>query len=184
MNPEVAYNAFMYALANSLKDLPIVSLQTGETVAQLAAPLIDSDRLEILAYRCYNLQHDLTLILMSPVSRDLAPDCFIIDSEEELTGTDEVVRLQPILTANFTPLEKPVVTDMGRRLGTVENYTINMDTSRLQKLYVKQSILKSWRGASLIIDREQILDVTPKQFVVREASAEAPLMATGPIREP
>jgi len=83
------------------------------------------------------------------------------------------VRLKALKSDNFTLIRKTVVSDMGRKLGSVEDFTINIETNKVQKLYVKQSIMRSFFGSSLIIDRTQIVDVTPKQIVVREATLKA-----------
>ncbi len=177
------YNTPMYVLASKLESLPILSLQTGETVAAIQRPVIDTANLELPAYLCQAAHHDQPLLLMSRDIRQTAPDCIIIDSEEELTETNEVVRLGPLLEQDFIPLGKVVVTDLGRQLGHIEDYTINTETSRIQKLYIRQSILRSLLGSSLIVDRAQIIEVTPRQIIVRDTATKAPMLATKPTSE-
>ncbi len=177
------YNTFMYVLASQLTNRPLMSLQTGEAVAAIAGPILDPASLEVVGYLCHTPSQKKHLVLMVRDIRELARDCVIIDSADELTEADDIIRLKPLLEQNYSPIRQSVVTDLGRRLGGVEDYTINLESHRLQKLYVKQPIWRSWSGASLIIDRTQIIDVSPHQIVVREATAKAPLLAAEPLPE-
>lgn len=161
-----------------------MSLQTGETVAVLTNLLIEPGNLELVAFRCEAGRTDLRqpLLLVQDI-RQIALDCIVIDSEDELIDADDIVRLKNLLAENFTLQNKPVITDLGRRLGHVEDYTINLETSRLQKLYVKRPLWRSWLGASLIIDRSQIVDITPRHILVRDTTIKSPALAAEPVPE-
>jgi sporulation protein YlmC with PRC-barrel domain len=174
----MAYNERMYALASKLIPLPVLSLQTGATVATVKGLILDSASLEVVAFTCDvpgRVGPEITLMLRDV--RELALDCVIVDSEDELTELNDIVRLKALRAENFTLTRKLVVSDMGRRLGNIEDYTINIQTNKIQKLYVKQSVVRSFFGSSLIIDRTQIVDVTPKQIVVREATLKAGMLS-------
>lgn len=171
----------MYTFASQMKSLPIISLQTGGTVAWTKGLILDMGSFEIRAYRCDQEGSSSKLILLARDIRQLAADCVIIDSEDELTEAQDIVRLKDMVEESYDPLDKPVVSDAGRKLGNVEDYTINLETQRVQKLHVRQSIIKSWLGNNLIIDRTQIIDITPKQIIVRDATVKAPIMQTEPV---
>lgn len=173
----------MQALASQMQSLPVISLQTGEAVALTRSPVIDLATLEIKAYRCEGTRNKEDLVLMSRDIRQTAVDCLIVDSTEELVEPNDIIRLKEMLKANYNPLDKAVVSDTGRKLGHVEDYSINLDTNRVQKLHVRQSLLKAWLGTSLIIDRNQIIDITPKVITVRDATVKAPVMASEPVPE-
>lgn len=161
-----------------------MSLQSGETIATITDLIVDPGNLELVAFRCESSHTDLRqpLLLVRDI-RQTALDCVIIDSEEELCEAEDIIRLKKLLELDFTPFHKIVITDLGRHLGHVEDFTINLDTYRLQKLYVKRPLWRSWLGASLIIDRMQIIDVTTKHFVVRDATLKSPSLATEPVPE-
>lgn len=166
----------MYILASALQDLPVISLQTGENIAIAREPVVDPQTLSIMAMVCELTKRGAKKILMMRDARQVAQDCLIVNSEDELTEPEDVVRLQPLLTNRFNPISRGVVTDLGRKLGVIEDYTINLDTMELQKLYIRQSIFRSWLGGSLIIDRSQIVDVTGRQIVVRDTTVVAPIL--------
>jgi len=175
------YNGSMYELASQMESLPVISLQTGEVVGLAREPVFDIADLEIIAYRCESARGKQALILLARDIRQLASDCIIIDSEDELTEPGDLVRLGPQLEAGYSPLGKSVVSDTGRKLGHVEDYSLNLETGRVQKLHVRQSLLRAWLGSSLIIDRTQILDITPRLITVRDATIKAPVLAAEPI---
>lgn len=161
-----------------------MSLQSGETVATITDLIVDPSNLELVAFRCVSSRSDLSHpLLLARDIRQTALDCLIIDSEEELSEAEDIIRLKNLLELDFTPFHKIVVTDLGRHLGHVEDFTINLDTHRLQKLYVKRPLWRSWLGASLIIDRSQIIDVTTKHFVVRDATLKSSSLVSEPVPE-
>jgi sporulation protein YlmC with PRC-barrel domain len=166
-----------------MKSLPIISLQTGEAVGWTKQAVFDIAALEIQAFECQSAAGNRSVVLMTRDIRQLASDCVIIDSEDELADPKDIVRLRAILKANFNPLGKSVVSDSGRKLGSVEDFTINLETTRVQKLHVRQSLIQAWLGGSLIIDRTQIIDITPRQITVREATLKSPLIPEGPVPE-
>jgi sporulation protein YlmC with PRC-barrel domain len=168
----------MYAQASQLQSLPVISLQTGETVASTRQLILDISTLEILAFKCEGPRRKQPLVLLSRDVRQLAADCIIIDNEDELADPADIVRLGAMLAANYNPIDKTVISDTGRKLGRVEDYSVNLETSRVQKLNVRQSILRSWLGVNLVIDRTQIIDISPKSITVRDSTVKASIMQT------
>lgn len=184
VNPETSvYNRIMYAQASKLEGLPIISLQTGEAVSWVKRPIIAITSLEAVAFQCVSPRHKQPLILTARDIRQLAPDCLIINDEADLSEPEDLIRLKDILETNFNPLEKPVITESERKLGSVEDYSLNLGTALIQKLQVRQSLLRSWLGASLVIDRSQIVDVTREHLVVRDATIKSTLMHAKAVPE-
>lgn len=173
----------MYALQSALKGRPVISLQTGERIARLSTPVLDVTNFEIQAYACSHTHHGQRALLMIADIRQFAEDCVIIDDEDQLTAPEDLVRLAGSLRHNYSPIGKPVYSELGARLGTVEDYTINLQTSRIQRLHVRQALWKSWSGAGLDIDRTQIIDVTPERITVRDATIKEPVLAPDTLPE-
>jgi sporulation protein YlmC with PRC-barrel domain len=171
----------MYAPFSQLENLPIISLQTGETIGRIRKPVIDITNLEIVAYNCEN-NSKKPMVLMTRDIRQLAADCVIIDNEDEFSEQEDLVRLKDVLSTGYSPIDKTVVSDTGRKLGSVEDYNINLETSRIQKLTVRRSFLRSWSGPALTIDRTQIIDITPSRITVRDTTVKADVIPT-PVSE-
>jgi sporulation protein YlmC with PRC-barrel domain len=176
----------MYALASKLIGLPILSLQNAETITRVTDLVMAIESLEVIAVICEpHPQIGKHPVLLLRDVRQVAIDCLLVNTAEDLVEAEDIVRLAPLLERGFDPRGLRVVTDLKRRIGTVEDYTINLQTYHLQKIYVRQSLVHSWMGASLIIDRAQILEVSEREFVVRDATVKtshrASVLAPKPV---
>ncbi|MBW4061281.1 hypothetical protein HJC99_01775 [Candidatus Saccharibacteria bacterium] len=157
----------MFVLASHLTALPVISLQTGETIATVSSLVIDSGRLRLVGFQLDAGRSPRTLLVMTSV-RQLATDCIIVNDDDELSEPDDVVRFKPLLKEAYNPSGSHVQTESGHHLGTVEEYTINLDSEDIQKVYVKPPFLRAWYSSSLIIDRTQIIDVAPTRIIVSD----------------
>jgi hypothetical protein len=119
----------MYARISQLNNLPIISLQTAEAVGFTRSPILEPATLEIVAFNCGALNRSRhPLILMTADIRQLAPDCIVIDTEEELTEPGDVVRLQPLIKKSYSPIGKSVVTQARQRRGLQHQFGIEPST--------------------------------------------------------
>lgn len=166
-----------------ISGLPIVSLQAGDVIGWLKKPVIDPDRLEIIAFICESASPKRTCVMVGSDIRQLAGDCIIIDSQDELAEPGDIIRLEPFLENAYTPLNKAVVTESGDKLGLVEEFLVGLETVEIEKLSVRRSLLRTWLGSALIIDRDQIVDVTPKQIIVRDATVKPPVLTAESLPE-
>ncbi len=172
----------MYSLLSQLTGQPIISLQTGQAVALVNQPILEISTLEIVALLCQSSRARRLLLMPSDI-RQYAPDCLIIDDEDALTDPSDIVRFTANMSTHYSPIGQPVVTDSDHKLGIVSDYTINLDTNRVQKLHVYKSLFQAWFGSSLLIDRSQILDITPERITVRDATATGPLLSSDSLPE-
>lgn len=172
----------MQILLGQLANLPVISLQTGQPVAYLADPIINPVNLELMAFKLMARRNQMpTSVLLVRDIRQLSPDGALIDSEDELEDSNDIIRLKEVINGRFRLLGTMVLTESGTKLGRVENYTINADNSLVQKLHVKQSLLRHLMTSNLIIDRQQIVDVSPMAIVVRDADIKEPAMNAQPV---
>lgn len=169
-------NNHMFILAKQLSRLPVMSLQTGQPVAVITGLVVDMAKLEVMALKCKRGRDPERVILARDI-RQFASDCVIIDSDTDIEDPAEIVRLHEVWAAGFNPTGKMVVNESGLKLGLVEDYTINLDDSQIQKLYVHQSPWRSLLFNSLVVDRTQIIDISPTRFVVHDANVKQPLFS-------
>ena len=168
------YNSYMYILASSMSNLPILSLHTGQTIGVVDAPVINPDNLQIVALYCGSGPwRKRTSVIMTRDIREIAREGLVIDSLEDIEDASEIVRLGSIVEQNYNPIGMPVVTQTGDQLGKIEDYTVDVADYRIQKLYLKQSLLKNLLLNNIVVDRSQIVDVTPRAIIVRDATAAA-----------
>lgn len=118
--------------------------------------------------------------------RQVARDCILINSFEDIEDIGEIVRLERAAKENVTIIDKKVITEGGSKLGRVEDYSFEASSGELHKLYVQQSLMKNLLFNNLVIDQSQIVSHNASQIVVKEAviTSATPLRKTRPLRQP
>jgi sporulation protein YlmC with PRC-barrel domain len=170
----------MLQLSASFINKPIMSLRTGTPVARVTAPLINPNNLKIEGFFCEASFSRERLILLYQDIRDFLPQGFVVNDHDVLTEPDELIRLKDTIELNFEILGKPVETISKEKIGKVSDYATDTSSMFIQKLYVSQSILKSFTGGSLSVDRTQIHEITPRRVIINEILKPSRVAATAP----
>ncbi len=158
----------MLQLSSTLLNQSVLSLRTGGVVAEAIAPIINPNNLKVEGFYCDDRFDKNQLILLTQDIRDRVDRGFVINDHEVLVDPEELVRLQKVLKLEFSLIGKPVVTVNKHRLGKINDYAVDDVALYVQKIYVGQSILKSFTGGNLSIDRSQIVEITDRKIVVQE----------------
>ena len=164
----------MLQLSASLLNKSVLSLRTGSPIASVVGVIINPDNLKIEGFYCQDRFNKQRLVLLSQDIRDTLPQGYAVNDHDVLTEPEELVRLQKVMEINFTLLGKPVVTLSKDKLGKVNDYATETGSMFIQKIYVSQSILKSFTGGSLSIDRSQINEITPRRIIVNDLQSKVP----------
>lgn len=169
----------MLTLGQQLIGKKIMSLRVGGPIGVITDIIINPNNLRIEGWHATDLGTKKQAILLAQDIRDILPQGFVVDDYEALTHHDELVRLKKVLAYKFTIIGKTVVSDRKRKLGKVIDYAFDKDGFTVQKLHIGQSLIKSFTGGALMIDRSQIVEITDRKITVREATAEdtAPMPA-------
>ncbi len=151
-----------------------MSLRTGGRIARVLELIINPSNLKIEGFYCQDeFDKKKTVILLSQDIRDIIPEGLVVDDHDALTPPDELVRLKSVLEIGFKIIGKPVYTESKQRLGKISDVAIDIDTMLIQKLYVNQSMLKSFTGGGLSIDRSQIVGVSDTRIYVQDSHTRA-----------
>ena len=158
----------MLQLSSTLLNLNVMSLRTGGQIAVATEPIINPNNLKIEGFYCDDRFEKKQMVLLAQDIRDKVKQGFVVNDHEVLADPEELIRLQPVMKLQFVLKGKPVVTVTKQRLGKVNDYAVDDNSLYVQKLYVGQGLLKSFSGASLSIDRNQIVEVTGQKIVVED----------------
>ncbi len=169
----------MLTLGQPLLGKNILSLRIGGPIGIVNEPIINPNNLKVEGWHAVDTYKKTTVLLSQDV-RDILPQGFVVNDHEALTHPSELVRLKEILEHNFNLIGKPVYTTGNKRLGKVSDYSFEKNAFFVQKLYVSQSIIKSFSGGTLTIDRTQIVEITHKRITVEEATAADPVATPAP----
>ena len=167
----------MLKLSASLVNKPVLSLRTGAPVATAYAPLINPDNLKIEGLFCSDSFNNSSLILLYQDIREFSAKGYVINDHDVLSEPGELVRLKGVIDLNYELLGKQVVTTSKDKVGKISDYAVDIETMYIQKLYVAQSVLKSFTGGSLSIDRSQIHEVTDTRVIINDLAKRAPITA-------
>lgn len=159
----------MLRLSETLLNRPVLSLRTGSQIASTTAtPIINPDNLKIEGFYCFGTGDKNAKVLLYQDIRDIIPQGFVVDDYNVLSEPQELVRLQKLMQIGFNPLGKQVITVSKEKIGKISDYATEVETMYIQKIYVSQSILKSFTGGNLGIDRSQIHEITPRKIIVQD----------------
>jgi hypothetical protein len=149
---------------------PVMSLRTGAQIGVAETPVINPHNLKILGWWCST--PDGRQVLLAEELRDSVPEGLAVNDEDSLSDPSDLVRHKEILDISFELMDKPVRTKR-QKLGRVSDYSYN-DGMFIQKLYVARPLRKVFSSEdTLIIDREQIIEVTDKYIMVRDTEVKA-----------
>lgn len=158
----------MLLLGERLRNAPVMSLRVGIKVARTVAPVIDPRTLTIAAYEVDgpSLDSKPSFLLVADI-RELSDLGMIIDDSDELVGEGDVIKLQETREFNFNLIGMKVVDARGRRLGRVEDYTVDTDSFTIQQLSVRAGLIGSLSSTGHMVHRSQIIEINDQHIVVK-----------------
>lgn len=157
----------MMLLESTLKDAPVMGLQTGSEVARITEPVIDPATLSILAYgvQGHVLPDGQWLLRIADV-REMSDIGLIVDSADEFIQPQDVIKLNDIYKLKFHVTGKTVTDEKRRKLGKVIDFTIETGNFIIQQLTVRRPIFKSLNDTEILIHRSQIIEINDSTIVV------------------
>ncbi|MEI6755660.1 MAG: hypothetical protein WCK80_01435 [bacterium] len=158
----------MLQLSATLINKNILSLRTGEVIASVTAPIFNPNNLKVEGFYCQDKFSKKELILVYQDIRDIVPKGYVVNDFDVLVEAEDLVRLKDVLELNYQILGKTVQTTSKKKIGKVVDYATEMETMFVQKIYVGQSIIKSFNGGSLSIDRSQVNEITPSKIIIND----------------
>lgn len=169
------YNGTMLILASQIQDAPILSIRNGHPVAIAGKMLVNADKLEVAALFCKSpgWRGDNHVLLLRDI-REYSRSGIIIDSLEDIEDIGEIIRLGDLVERNYQVIGKPVVTESGTKLGKVEDYSVETIGNKIEKLYIKPSLLKNLMVNNLMVDRKHIIKAEDDKVTVSDASLTSP----------
>jgi sporulation protein YlmC with PRC-barrel domain len=160
----------MLMLSNTLHNRPIMSLRSGAQIGVAVQPIINPHNLKILGWWCSSNAQPGDLVLLSDDIRENMPTGLAINDETDLCAPSDLVRHKDILQIHFQLIDKTVKTKSSK-LGKVSDFSYD-DSMFVQKLYVEKPLVKVFSANdTLLIDRNQILEVTDDYILVDEADS-------------
>lgn len=168
----------MLQLSAMILNRPVLSLRTGTPIGTTTGAIINPNNLKIEGFYCQVPDKKQFMVLVDQDIRDVIPQGIVVNDADVLADPSDLVRLQKTMKLNFELIGKKVVTVDKERIGKVSDFAVETSSMFIKKIYVSQSILKSFTGGNLGVDRTQIVEITDKKVVIRELAQKVPARAT------
>ena len=164
----------MLLLGSRLIHTPIMSLQTGTRLAQTVRPIIDPSNLRIIAYEVDGpLLAEKPAFVRTADIREYGRLGMIINGNDDLTTLDEVIQIKKLYDLNFALLGLQVIDDQKRKLGKIDDYTLDTDSYVIQQLNVRRGLLRGITDTGLLINRSQIIEINNTSVIVKAPSVKS-----------
>lgn len=174
----------MLRFIKQFHNMDILSLQTGLKVGVLGDPIINPSNLRIVAFECTSRIDKKQLVVFIDDIRETGRRDIIVDSQDSMMPMDDLVRLKELREINFQLPGKKVATEKKSTLGKVSDYTVDDQSYFIMKIYVRPTLTKSFISSNMIIDRQQIIEVTDKAIIVKDGSISETEARTRTTMEP
>jgi len=144
----------------------------------LQRAIINPNNLKVEGFYCQDsAERHKQLVLLYQDIRDVIPQGVVVNDHDALTEPEELVRLKEVMRIDYELLGKLVITTDKQKIGKVNDYAVETTSMYIQKLYVSQSMFKSFTGGNLGIDRTQIVEVDDKKVTINELRQKVPARA-------
>jgi len=163
----------MLQLSASLLNKSVMSLRTGRPIAAITGAIINPDNLKIEGFYCEDNIDKKELVLLYQDIRELLPQGYVVNDHDVLVEPEELIRLKEVIELNYELVGKQVVTADKKKVGKVSDFATETETMFIQKIYVAQSVLKSFTGGSLSVDRTQVQEITPSRVIIDDLAEKA-----------
>ncbi len=155
---------------------PVLSLHVGGPVANTREAIIDPEDLRIVAYTLEGAiiknDPDVGDILDTQDVREISGSGLIVDSTDRFTTREDVVRLDKIMDLGFSLVGLKVVTQDGKKIGKVVDYTMDSGTFMVYQLIVQRPFMSSLLDPELTINRSQIIEIDDYKVTIKHDKAQ------------
>lgn len=164
----------MLVLGSRLDHTPVMSLQTGTRVAETTTPIVDPANLKIIAYEVEGpLLTERPSYLRTADVREMGSVGMIIDSSDELVAGDDNLKINELRDLNFHLIGMAVIDEDRRRLGKIEDYTLETNSFVIQQLHVRRGLVRSFTDTGMLVHRSQIVEINDRAIIVKSTKKSA-----------
>ncbi|MBP5647953.1 hypothetical protein J6X04_01530 [Candidatus Saccharibacteria bacterium] len=160
----------MLVINSRLLGTPVLSVQAGGPIANVASAVVDPNELKIIAFRLEGPlvnRGDANLLDVRSI-REYSNFGMVIDNIDELIADDDVIKIANVLELNFDLLGLKVKTKKGTKLGHITDFSVTSEDFIVQQIIVKRPIVKAIVDPELTISRKEIVEVNDYEVIVKD----------------
>lgn len=163
----------MHRLATEIIGATVFSVHTGNRIGEVTGLLVRHKdfKIELLVVKTPEIEK--SLYLLSSDIRAYDNNKIIIDSYQELSEADDLLRHQVLIKEDSKLFNSKVETHSGKYLGKVKDYSLDTNHFFINKIYITANWPLRLLHERLIVDRADIIEVNNKKIIVRDATIKA-----------
>jgi len=165
----------MLVIGSKMINNPILSLHVGDQIAATQRAIVDPEDLRVIAYTLTGpLLNDPEVgnILMTDDVRELGPNGLIIDSIDRLVNREDIIHLDEVMSLNFNLIGLRVVSEDGKKIGKIVDYTLDSQSFMVYQLIVQRPMFASFNDPQLTVNRSQIVEIDDFKVTIRHGEEE------------
>lgn len=163
------YNSIMLRFSHTLIGTSVMSLRDGTEIGRVSRLVVDPDSLKIIAFFLSGPSVNRNTDILDAISiREISRMGFIVDSEDELVGRNDVEKIKNALELNFELIGMRVKTQAGKNLGRISEFSVQDGDFLVMQLEVKRPFFKGLMDPELLISRGQIVETNHQWVVVKD----------------
>jgi len=156
--------------------MPVLSLHVGGMIATTNEAVIDPEDLRIIAYTLEGpiIKNDPEVgdILDINDVREVGNTGLIVDSADRFVTREDVIRFDKVMDLNFNLVGLKVVTQNGKKIGKIIDYTLDSSTFMIYQLIVQRPFMSSLIDPELTINRSQIVEIDDYKVTIKHDKAQ------------
>jgi sporulation protein YlmC with PRC-barrel domain len=156
----------MLYLSSRLRNLPLLSLRSGGRIGTVTGPIINPHNLHIDGFFCLLHNAHTEQIVLDIAVRDISARGIIINDHQDVSDSEDLVRLQPVIDIRYELVGKQVIASK-KRLGKIVDYAIDVESLFIQKFYAQPPVWQAINQHRLTFDRTTIIEITDKTVIVQ-----------------
>ena len=162
----------MLVIGSTMIGNSVLSLHIGGAIGTTKAAIIDPENLNIIAYTVDGpaIKNDPEVGNILDVNdvRELGPEGLIINSTDVLVKREDIIRVDEVMKLNFGLVGLKVVTQNGKKIGKVVDYTFDSNSFMVYQLIVQRPVgFASLNDPHLTINRSQIVEIDDFKITIK-----------------
>ncbi len=166
----------MLLIGSKMIGMPVLSLHVGGRIANTTMDIIDPEELRVIAYTVDGpaIKNDPEVgdILDTSDIREVSNSGLIIDSADRLVNREDVIKLDKIMGLSFSLIGLKVVTEDGKKIGHVSDYTLDASTFMVYQLIIRRPFMSSLIDPELTVNRSQIIEIDDYKVTIKHEKAQ------------
>ena len=159
----------MHKLASGLIGLDIFSVHIGRKIGKVSGMINNKKDLRIELLLISMVETGPLRYLSIVDVRSISGDNIIIDSEDKLSFTEDLLRQKDIIEDDFRLIGAKVVSNSGDKMGRVKDYSIDYQNFRTRKIHVSTRLLNKLLHERLVIDQQDVIDVHKNTIIISDS---------------